>query len=82
MDITESLLQALTLFGLGMGFVFLFLGLLMLALKLMEKFIPADAPIVKKEKPKKNIQSETSPQLVAAITAAVWQYQQKEKAVA
>jgi len=85
MDITESLFQALTLFGLGMTFVFSFLGLLLVAVKLMAKFIPADEPVVSKRTPQKNVASATaskkpeiSPQLIAAITSAVQQYRKAE----
>jgi oxaloacetate decarboxylase gamma subunit len=84
MDITESLFQALTLFGLGMTFVFSFLGLLMIAVKLMAKYIPADEPVAKKRALlKKTANSSTSkpeinPQLIAAITCAVQQYRKTE----
>lgn len=84
MDITESLFQAITLFGLGMAFVFSFLGLLMIAVKLMAKYIPADEPIIKKRVPQKKVasttqlKSEINPQLIAAITSAVQQYRKTE----
>lgn len=84
MDITESLFQALALFGLGMTFVFSFLGLLLVAVKLMAKFIPADEPVVSKRAPQKKVatatasKSEISPQLIAAITSAVQQYRKAE----
>lgn len=84
MDITESLFQAITLFGLGMTFVFLFLGLLMIAVKLMAKYIPADEPIASRRTANKkvarisNSKSEINPQLIAAITSAVQQYRKAE----
>ncbi len=84
MDITESLFQAITLFGLGMTFVFSFLGLLLIAVKLMAKFIPADEPITSKRAPQKKVatattsKSEINPQLIAAITSAVQQYRKAE----
>ena len=83
MDVTESLLKALTLLGLGMTFVFLFLGLLMIAVKLMEKYIPADEPVIHKQAVQKNSASTISainPKLVAAITTAVQQYRKTETA--
>ena len=86
MDITESLFQAMTLFGLGMTFVFSFLGLLMIAVKLMAKYIPADEPVVKKRIPQKKLATantskpEINPQLIAAITSAVQQYRKAEVA--
>ena len=81
MDITELLLKATTLLGLGMSFVFLFLGLLLIAVKLMEKYIPADKPIVSKSRAveaKAPERSEINPKLVAAITTAVQQYRKTE----
>ncbi len=85
MDVTESLFQAITLFGLGMTFVFSFLGLLLIAVKLMAKFIPADEPVVNKRAPQKKVvatasKSEINPQLIAAITSAVQQYRKAEAA--
>jgi oxaloacetate decarboxylase gamma subunit len=82
MDITESLLQATTLFGIGMTFVFSFLGLLMIAVKLMAKYIPADEPVIKKRTSQKKVattsNSEINPQIIAAITCAVQQYRKAE----
>jgi len=82
MDITESLLKALTLLGLGMTFVFLFLGLLMVAVNLMAKYLPADQPAVNKAPQKKgaSASSEINPKLIAAITTAVQQYRKTETA--
>ena len=86
MDITESLIQAMTLFGLGMTFVFSFLGLLFIAVKLMGKYIPADEPVVnkraaqKKEVNANTAKSEINPQLIAVITTAVQQYHKVETA--
>lgn len=84
MDITESLFQALVLFGLGMTFVFSFLGLLMIAVKLMAKYIPADAPVITRPVSNNKVavatpsNSEINPQLIAAITSAVQQYRKAE----
>jgi oxaloacetate decarboxylase gamma subunit len=60
MDVTELLLKATTLLGLGMTFVFLFLGLLMIAVKLMAKYIPADQLVVSKKPDPKGNASEKS----------------------
>ena len=84
MDITASLLKALTLSGLGMTFVFLFLGLLMVAVKLMAKYVPADEPLVKKNPVQgktvatASVDSGVNPKLIAAITSAVQQYRKTE----
>jgi oxaloacetate decarboxylase gamma subunit len=84
MDVTESLLRAATLLGLGMTFVFLFLGLLMIAVNLMAKYIPADQPVIAKEAAPAKSVSESSainPKLIAAITTAVQQYRKTETAI-
>ena len=77
MDVTESLLRAMTLLGLGMTFVFLFLGLLMIAVTLIAKYTPADQPVIAQEKVQRKAvaaKSEIDPKLIAAITTAVQQY--------
>ena len=81
MDITELLLKATTLLSLGMTFVFLFLGLLMVAVKLMAKYIPADKPILHEKRTQKEAVSTTTelnPKVVAAITSAVQQYRKAQ----
>lgn len=84
MDITESLFQATALFGLGMAFVFSFLGLLMITIKLMAKYIPADEPVINRrasaKKVAKTSKSEINPQVIAAIKNAVQQYRKAEVA--
>jgi oxaloacetate decarboxylase gamma subunit len=83
MDVTESLLRAAALMGLGMTFVFLFLGLLMIVVNLMAKYIPADQPVIAKKAAPTKGASESSainPKLIAAITTAVQQYRKTEAA--
>lgn len=81
MAVTESLLKAVTLLGLGMTFVFLFLALLMIAVKLMAKYIPAEQPHkVVRQNNNASVKSETNLQLIAAITTAVQQYRKTETA--
>jgi oxaloacetate decarboxylase gamma subunit len=85
MGVTESLLKAAGLMGLGMTFVFLFLGLLLVAVNLMAKYIPADEPVVnvnkgKVQKESVSATSEINPKLIAAITTAVQQYRKTEAA--
>ncbi|MEH6454093.1 MAG: OadG family transporter subunit [Psychromonas sp.] len=86
MDVTQALLTALNLLGLGMGFVFLFLGLLMIAVNLIAKYTPADIPVTKQSStPKKPTpvgatQAEINPRLVAAISSAVSQYHKSKTA--
>ena len=83
MDITASLMTALTLLGLGMTFVFMFLGLLFICIHLMAKYIPADEPVAAAKKNRSatsNVaaQMEVSPQVVAAITSAIQQYRKRQ----
>jgi len=86
MDVTEALFTALNLLGLGMGFVFLFLGLLMIAVNLIAKFTPVDAPITKRKLTQQkstlidSSKSEINPKLVAAISIAVSQYHKTKTA--
>lgn len=86
MDVSQALLTALNLLGLGMTFVFLFLGLLMIAVNLIAKFIPADIPASKQSAPPKkptsigSTESEINPKLVAAISSAVSQYHKSKTA--
>jgi oxaloacetate decarboxylase gamma subunit len=78
MDITESLLTALTLLGLGMAFVYLFLGLLFICISLMARYVPEEQSVTPKRKKKRTstitAQTEVSPKIIAAITSAVEQY--------
>ena len=79
MDITESLVTALTLLGLGMAFVYMFLGLLFIAINLMAKYIPADKPVdapISKKAPAPAVGQD--PKVIAAITSAVQQYRKTQ----
>ncbi|WP_435235620.1 OadG family transporter subunit [Psychromonas sp. PT13] len=83
MDITELLLKAMTLLGLGMTFVFMFLGLLMIAIKLLAMFVHADQPTVATKPVQKAIKPQSSdidPKVVAAISSAVMQYRKRTTA--
>lgn len=86
MDITQLLLTALQLLGLGMAFVFLFLGLLMVVVNLMAKYIPADQPVANKKRAEQSPAEMSStgaainPALIAAITTAVHQYHKTKTA--
>ena len=86
MDVTEALFTALNLLGLGMGFVFLFLGLLMIAVNLIAKLTPVDAPITKRKSTQQkstlidSSKAEINPKLVAAISVAVSQYHKTKTA--
>ncbi|WP_160063737.1 OadG family transporter subunit [Psychromonas sp. L1A2] len=83
MDISGSLVTALTLLGLGMAFVYMFLGLLFICINLMAKYIPADKPVITPQRKtaaasKAAGQAQASPQVIAAITSAVQQYRKAQ----
>lgn len=84
MDITESLVTALTLLALGMIFVYLFLGLLFISINLMAKYIPAEeVPVLTRKKPVTppvTTQAPINPKIIAAITSAIQQYRKKQAA--
>ena len=82
MDITESLMTALTLLTLGMTFVFMFLGLLFISINLIAKFVPADKPVSApiRKKPAAKAVNQIEPQIIAAITSAVQQYRKAQTA--
>jgi len=82
MDVTELLLSAFRLLGVGMTFVFSFLGLLFIAVKLLERYASTEQPATPKNTTTNTAStvSTVSPKAVAAITAAVQQYR-KTKSV-
>lgn len=72
MDISQALATAANIMLLGMVCVFSFLGLLVIAVKLVAKYCPDDTPI---EPPKSGTpNNQVSPNVVAAISAAVHKY--------
>ncbi|GHB66777.1 putative oxaloacetate decarboxylase gamma chain [Psychrosphaera saromensis] len=81
MNVSELLAEAGILMLVGMVVVFLFLSMLIVAIKLLTKFAEAYPDPIK---PKRNeikpiSSSKTSPQVIAAITAAVKQYKARNK---
>ncbi|CAM2752455.1 MULTISPECIES: oxaloacetate decarboxylase subunit gamma [Vibrio] len=82
-NIGSLLVDAATLMMTGMGFVFLFLTILVYLVRLMSKLVPQEVPqpistpIKNKKVPVKSgalNQQTVSPQVVAAISAAVHQH--------
>ncbi len=77
-NIGSLLVDAAALMVTGMGFVFLFLTLLVYLVRLMSKLIPQEVPqpinIPKQNKKIPVASSGVSPQVVAAISAAVHQH--------
>jgi len=75
MDLTELLVEAATLMGVGMIAVFCFLSLLIVAVKGLAKIAP---PITEIAEPRsaspKSTQPANNAAVVAAISAAVQQY--------
>ena len=82
MNVSELLAEAGILMLVGMLVVFLFLSMLIVAIKLLTKFAEAYPDPIKptRNEIKKPISSsKTSPQVIAAITAAVKQYKVRNK---
>ncbi len=82
-NIGSLLVDAATLMSTGMGFVFLFLTILVYLVRLMSKLVPQEVPLPSSmpnqnkkvsEKSAAFNQKTVSPQVVAAISAAVHQH--------
>jgi len=72
MDVVEALGIAANIMLLGMVCVFAFLGILVIAIKVVAKYCPEE---VKVAPPKQaNVNGQVSPDVVAAISAAVHKY--------
>jgi oxaloacetate decarboxylase gamma subunit len=72
MDISQALGMAANIMLLGMVCVFSFLGLLVIGVKLLAKYCSEEAPVA----PVKSVipNNQVSPNVVAAISAAVHKY--------
>ena len=81
MNVSELLAEAGILMLVGMVVVFLFLSLLIVAIKLLTKFAETYPDPIKptKNETKTTNFSKTSPQVIAAITAAVKQYKERNQ---
>ena len=81
MNVSELLVEAGILMAVGMLVVFLFLSLLIVAIKLLTKFAEAYPDPVKLTRNQINPinSNKTSPQVIAAITAAVKQHKARNK---
>ncbi len=77
-NIGSLLIDAATLMITGMGFVFIFLTILVYLVRLMSKLVPQEVPppisTPNKNKKVPVISAGVSPQVVAAISAAVHQH--------
>lgn len=82
MEITDLLVKASHLMGLGMLVVFVFLGILVFCTKLMSSMVQKFQTNVDQsatDTPLPVAQGNVSPQTVAAISAAIHQYRQSKK---
>jgi oxaloacetate decarboxylase gamma subunit len=81
MNVSELLAEAGILMLVGMVVVFLFLSMLIVAIKLLTKFAEAYPDPIKptRNEIKPISSSKISPQVIAAITAAVKQYKARNK---
>lgn len=72
MDVVEALSIAANIMLLGMVCVFAFLGLLIVVITLISKFCPEEAQSTPAKQV--NVDGQVSPDVVAAISAAVHKY--------
>jgi len=72
MDVSEALVTAANIMLLGMVCVFSFLGLLVIVITIIAKLCPEEIKPVSAAQP--NINGAVSPDVVAAISAAVHKY--------
>ncbi|WP_458735639.1 OadG family protein [Zobellella taiwanensis] len=77
-NVSEQLLEAASLMGLGMAFVFAFLSLAILAITVMSRLAAEAAPAPKVAVPASSAPG-LSPQKMAAIGAAIKQYKNNNK---
>ena len=70
MDVLEALGTAANIMMLGMVCVFSFLGLLVIVINIIAKLCPEEVKVL----PAKQVNGQVSPDIVAAISAAVHKY--------
>jgi oxaloacetate decarboxylase gamma subunit len=80
---SELMTEALELMVVGMGFVFVFLAVLVfltsIMSKLINKYLPAPAPVAAKAPKVKNQTASQDAQLLAVLSAAVAEYRSDQK---
>ncbi len=77
-NIGSLLVDASVLMITGMGFVFIFLTILVYLVRLMSSLIPAEESLPASAPPHTPISSDISPQVIAAISAAVHRHRQSD----
>ncbi|AZL84051.1 oxaloacetate decarboxylase subunit gamma [Aliivibrio salmonicida] len=81
-DIGSLLWEAATLMLTGMGVVFIFLTILVYLVQLMSKLLPVELPpkqVLAVQKVQNPDETTVQPQIIAAISAAVKLYRQKNR---
>ncbi len=80
---SELMSDAINLMIVGMGFVFVFLVILVfltsLMSKMVNKYLPAPAPVAAKASKPKNQNASPDAQLLAVLSAAVSEYRSDQK---
>ncbi|MDN3652150.1 OadG family transporter subunit [Thalassotalea ponticola] len=81
-NLSQIFIEAAGLLLVGMGFVFAFLGVLIYAIKLLAyvaSLFPESVPVTRTSSVSSADGTKVSPQVVAAITAAIAQYRKPNK---
>lgn len=80
---SELMSDAIELMVVGMGFVFVFLAVLVVLTsimsKMINKYLPAPAPVAAKAPKVKNQNASPDAQLLAVLSAAVAEYRSDQK---
>jgi len=74
---TEQMASGIELMFVGMGIVFLFLAMLVIAINIMSALVQRFLPEIPVSKTVPGISIDIDKSIVAAITAAVYQYRKK-----
>jgi oxaloacetate decarboxylase gamma subunit len=74
---TEQMTSGIELMFVGMGIVFLFLAMLVIAINIMSALVQRFLPEIPVSKTVPGISIDIDKSIVAAITAAVYQYRKK-----
>ncbi|WP_054672997.1 oxaloacetate decarboxylase subunit gamma [Parasalinivibrio latis] len=81
MELGAVLEEALALMLIGMSVVYAFLGLLVITVKLISRLVPEEQPpqAATAVQPATNHNNSAAPDVIAAISAAVHQYRNRNK---
>jgi oxaloacetate decarboxylase gamma subunit len=77
-EISGQLTEAASIMGIGMIFVFLFLSLLVICVRLLERFA-GEIEVPKPKSQPRPVTTGVTPEITAAISAAVHKYRNSNK---